>query len=344
MGAVSLLKTFRSATRVLGSSDSSQGDVGAALARFLQSTTNEMAARELAALTESVILPVCRTVLRRQLGVEGEGLLSESAMAVTQRLERWRTQAQGPPLRDLEGYIAVVTRHTIDKHLRRENPEWLLLRNRILYRFRHDPRLESWKDSERLVCGRAGWQGKRSVVPLPERTEAHDSELPLPTLCLTLLDRAGGPIALDELATCVGQLYNVSTSAPRSEENLSEIVVAPDNLEEALFQRAYLEKLWIEVRLLPQRQAAALLLNLRDASGRGVIELLFALELAQHDQIAVALGWTQAELSVLWERLPIEDNEIAELLGATRQQVINLRKVARERLERRMRAMDGDGM
>ena len=92
------------------------------------------------------------------------------------------------------------------------------------------------------------------------------------------------------------------------------------------------------------RQAAALLLNLRDASGRGVIELLFALELAQHDQIAVALGWTQAELSVLWERLPIEDNEIAELLGATRQQVINLRKVARERLERRMRAMDGDGM
>ncbi|WP_394793460.1 hypothetical protein [Armatimonas sp.] len=341
---MSLLKTFRSAVRVLGATDSQRGDVGAALARFLQSPTDEGAARELAALTERVILPVCRTVLWRQLGAEGESLLSEAAMAVTQRLERWRKQEEEPPLRDLEGYIAVVTRHTIDKHLRIENPEWLLLRNRILYRFRHDPRLESWKDSERLVCGRAGWQGKRAVAHLPERTEAHDSELALPTLCLTLLDRAGGPVALDELAKCVGQLYNVNTSAPSSEDNLSEIVAAPENLEEALLQRTYLEKLWIEVRLLPQRQAAALLLNLRDSSGRGVIELLLALGLAQRSQVAEALGWTQAELGALWERLPIEDNEIAELLGATRQQVINLRKVARERLERRMRAMDGEGM
>ena len=66
--------------------------------------------------------------------------------------------------------------------------------------------------------------------------------------------------------------------------------------------------------------------------------------IAQRSQVADALGWTQAELGALWERLPIEDNEIAELLGATRQQVINLRKVARERLERRMRAMDEEGM
>jgi hypothetical protein len=38
-------------------------------------------------------------------------------------------------------------------------------------------------------------------------------------------------------------------------------------------------------------------------------------------------------------KLPLDDATIAGLLGATRQQVINLRKCARERLERRMSAV-----
>ena len=41
------------------------------------------------------------------------------------------------------------------------------------------------------------------------------------------------------------------------------------------------------------------------------------------------------ELQLRWPELPFDDNTIAALLGATRQQVINLRKCARERLRRR---------
>ena len=43
------------------------------------------------------------------------------------------------------------------------------------------------------------------------------------------------------------------------------------------------------------------------------------------------------ELAALWPDLPLEDAAIAERLGLTRQQVINLRKSARARLGRRMR-------
>jgi hypothetical protein len=42
----------------------------------------------------------------------------------------------------------------------------------------------------------------------------------------------------------------------------------------------------------------------------------------------------------LWSRLPLDDASIAELLNITRQQVINLRKCARERLARRMKAIN----
>jgi hypothetical protein len=46
------------------------------------------------------------------------------------------------------------------------------------------------------------------------------------------------------------------------------------------------------------------------------------------------------EFAKLWNNLPLEDTTIAQNLGVTRQQVINLRKSARERLARRMSALD----
>jgi predicted DNA-binding protein (UPF0251 family) len=54
-------------------------------------------------------------------------------------------------------------------------------------------------------------------------------------------------------------------------------------------------------------------------------------------EVAAVLAMTVEEFAALWSELPLEDNRIASLLGLTRQQVINLRKSARERLTRRMK-------
>ena len=53
--------------------------------------------------------------------------------------------------------------------------------------------------------------------------------------------------------------------------------------------------------------------------------------------MAAAVGLSPESLAELWNRLPLEDTGLAEILDVTRQQVINLRKSARERLARRMR-------
>jgi hypothetical protein len=52
-------------------------------------------------------------------------------------------------------------------------------------------------------------------------------------------------------------------------------------------------------------------------------------------RIADALEIDAQQLARIWGELPLEDARIAESLGVTRQQVINLRKSARERLSRR---------
>jgi hypothetical protein len=56
-------------------------------------------------------------------------------------------------------------------------------------------------------------------------------------------------------------------------------------------------------------------------------------------QIAEAMDFPLEEFLGLWNKLPLDDVTIAKLLDATRQQVINLRKCARERVERRMSAV-----
>jgi hypothetical protein len=97
--------------------------------------------------------------------------------------------------------------------------------------------------------------------------------------------------------------------------------------------------LWREVRELPRRQRLALLLNFRDAGDQDLISLLPYTRTATIEQIAETLDLPVEEFLELWNKLPLDDVAIAELLGSTRQQVINLRKCARERLERRIRAV-----
>jgi hypothetical protein len=108
---------------------------------------------------------------------------------------------------------------------------------------------------------------------------------------------------------------------------------------DVLTHRAHLERLWGEIRELPPRQRAALLLNLRDDEGRGMIELWPQTGIAPMTELARVLELTEAEFLELWPTLPRDDQWIAERLGVTRRQVINLRKCARERLARRLRVI-----
>ena len=88
---------------------------------------------------------------------------------------------------------------------------------------------------------------------------------------------------------------------------------------------------------LPLNQRSALLLNLKDASGFGCITLFPATGIATVRQLAGVLQISVESFAQVWNDLPLEDSKIAELLGLTRQQVINARKSGRERLARRLK-------
>jgi hypothetical protein len=76
-------------------------------------------------------------------------------------------------------------------------------------------------------------------------------------------------------------------------------------------------------------------LSLRDQQGRSVLALLPVAGIAGIRQIAEALDIDAERLLEIWEELPLEDSKIGRQLSVTSQQVVNLRKSARERLARR---------
>jgi len=157
-----------------------------------------------------------------------------------------------------------------------------------------------------------------------------------------LLADAGGPVRVAELATIVEDVFGVATAPAANrggdvDESEEVTAISQDpSPAEAFEQRDYLERLWGQIGLLPRHQRVALLLNLRDAAGRGMIGLLPLVGLATPTEIATVLEMPPKRLEAIWEELPREDEWIAEELGVTRRQVINFRKCARERLWRRM--------
>src|SRR5213075_1008356 len=107
---------------------------------------------------------------------------------------------------------------------------------------------------------------------------------------------------------------------------------APDVAVESMQS---LHELWREIRELPRRQRLALLLNARDAAGDSVMRLLIESGVVTARELALAVEVRESDLEPLIGRLPMMDSAIAESLQVTRQQVINLRSAARDRLARR---------
>jgi hypothetical protein len=159
----------------------------------------------------------------------------------------------------------------------------------------------------------------------------------------------GRAIPLDELVGIVAELQGVRDpqrvqwQGEEGEEGAGASVceLLPDravDIASAVEQRFCLEKLWKEICELPPRQRVALLLNLRDAQAGDALILFTLTGIASLRRIAEVIDMPHEELAALWNKLPLEDVAIAALLGITRQQVINLRKSARDRLARRMAA------
>ena len=267
------------------------------------------------------------------------------ASAVTVRLLRKLracTTGTEEPILQLPAYVARQTLNAVNDHLRARFPLRARLKNRLRYVLKHDRRLALWASANGMTAGLARF---RDTPPSPVAHPITRFTATRPMLeqnrtaeaLVAILTSIGRPLLFDDLVRMVVDLWNVTDSRPAT---LESTVMADTRFDphEEIDRRRYLQSLWIEIRELRPQQRAALLLNLRDAGGTNGLALFVLSRIASLEEIADVLGSTPAKLAEMWRELPLDDLTIAEMLGLTRQQVINLRSAARARLARRMSA------
>ena len=353
--------------------------IDALLTPLLHETSDEQADGLLANLITTHAEPVIKNVIRFKLRLsshrdsqraDADDLHQEAVLQLVAQLQRFRQAPAGNPIIDVRGMAAVIAHRTCARWMRRQFPERNAVKNRLHYLLTRQRGFSLWQGGDdKMVAGFAEWQEQPNPTsPAQEKPAPHKpattirklAELEkLPTqirslkiakpqelaeAIATILNYAGGPVEFDDLVGTVAALQGISDQPRESlanDDDAAAEILATADADPAwrTEKRMFLQRLWEELQQLPKNQRAALLLNLKDASGQGCITLFPATGIATVRQLAAALELTPETFAEIWNDLPLEDARIAELLGLTRQQVINARKSGRERLARRLKGV-----
>ncbi|MEO5719484.1 MAG: hypothetical protein ABIR29_13065 [Chthoniobacterales bacterium] len=319
------------------------------LALYLQAQSDADGSAQLTALFNLQAGPVIEQILRGKRSsqspgdIELEDVASAARENLLRQLSLLRSGAREEPIRDFRAYVASVTYSAWAETLRARHPQRALLLNRLRYLLENRTAQKGfgiWEDDDGAKwCGFTHWRGRTGgatpkrhwllVDPAAAAGEAlpgmDPASLILPELIAGLFRWLGGPIELRDLTNAVSELLGYAKNQTANEARPEQIDPRQSPAEELVW-KDYLAWLWQEIGALSERQRRAFLLHsevLRD------FELL---AIASLRSIALSLQLPALELAELWNRIPLDDLTIAKMIDCTRQQVINLRRVARDKL------------
>jgi RNA polymerase sigma factor (sigma-70 family) len=311
--------------------------------------------------------PVIKGIVRYKLHLrshhgteraEADDIYHEVLVQLLAELQKLREQPDRHPISDVRGLAAMIAHRTCSRWMRRQFPERHAFKARLYYLLTRQRGLALWQNENgKLVTGFAVWQSQKKVAATAERLKQLSDEEGLMAhirllqtgkhqelggALAAIFNYLGGPIEFDELVSSMAGLLQIrdleieSTDQNADALGFRAAAGEPDTSWQ-VEKRIFLQRLWEELRQLPLNQRSALLLNLKDTGGRGCIALFPATGIATLRELAEVLEMSPEGFAELWNELPLEDARIAELTGLTRQQVINARKSARERLTRRLK-------
>lgn len=279
---------------------------------------------------------------------DAEDLYCDIVAELIRHLRGLKAEGASNPIRDFHSYVAGAANNACHDFLRRKYPQRASLKNKLRYLLSKKPEFALWEErAGEWLCGFAEWReqgSERRGVQLnfeEARREVPDTS---PVALLTgIFQYAGAPVELNALVALVAEIWGVRgqpSSAVEPDEGAAAAGLQPDS-GVSVENRFLLQQVWREICQLPLRQRIALIFNLRDPQGGDVITLILETRTATIPQVAAALEMSSARFLQLWDTMPLDDLTTAEHLGVTRPQVIKLRRVARERLRRRLNIVSG---
>jgi DNA-directed RNA polymerase specialized sigma24 family protein len=323
---------------------------------FLSASNEEAALAELDALFTGIVIPTVQKVLSQKLRMaspiarlesadtrclDEEDFRQQTLVALTTHLWQLYQNPAEHRISVFPSYVAGAAINTWRDAVRRDAKLWTRLSNRLTYLFRGTAGptgFGKWQDAEHeSLAGFAIWQRKKMPIGHLDLEEAQ-LELPpqtaaLPEVVAWVLEQAGGPLPWNEFVTAIAFVLQVKDERISIEgSKLGPLLGGTSEPDRETSDRVQLRACWDVIRKLDVKERAVLLLKAED---------LLDLELSQVatvDNIASVLELPLSRLLELLPRLPLDDQEIAQLLKIQRQTVVNLRRQARSTLRRRLRS------
>jgi hypothetical protein len=307
------------------------------LPQFLDSSDPDESERLLERLVQEEAAPIVERVVWSKIRVAiAEDVRSEVIADLISRLRELKQSGDRNTIRDFRAYCAVAAYHGCDKYYRRAFPQRHRLENQLRYLLGKHVRLGIWvaPDGEWL-CGKKalnkGLTRLESLVKAERADASWASSREAKRLVETILDESSAPVPFNDLVERVAEHWRISD---KHELRGVDLANQAPSVETKLTQRAWLKRVWSEIGSLPRAQRISLLLNLRDERGEAALTLLPVTGVASLAQIAAAVEMSVEELTRVWKGLPLDDLRIAARLGLNRQRVIDLRRSARQRLNK----------
>jgi RNA polymerase sigma factor (sigma-70 family) len=284
-----------------------------------------------------------------------EDLFSEIKTKLIAYLEELKADRAAQPCKDFRSYVARVAHNACHDYLRHIYPA----RNRLAKQLRDfldsHPDFDLWKgERNRWLCGFAQWGRKRpasqtagwltlfyadretAIRALSPGTDIRS--LDVGELIAAVFDRLREPVGFDDLVSVVADVrgikdepdISIDDGSNRLAQELSDSTIRIDHQLEL---RQGLRMLWDHIRLLPPKEFKAYILDARTEGGEDLITLLLAVKVVTRRQMAELLNMPVPEFNDLLGQLPLSNESIAALMGATRPQVYRWRYKARESIE-----------
>jgi len=310
--------------------------------RYVQEKDPAESERLLGQLLFEYCAPLIKTIagprLRRsaEMAQDLDDVCGDALLELLAKIEDLRTGV-AEAVDSFARYTAVVAYHACHDYFRRKFPERHRLKNRLRYLLKPERGFDIWESAHGdWICGLLKWRGARASVAAPfTAPPAGAARMSPPDLLAAVFKHAGGPVEFDALVDFMAELWSVKDQ-PAGLQLVERLAGPAHETAADTGLRLRLQELWKEIGELPRAQRVALLLNLRAEGEKCAMELFPLTGVASMREIAALLEIPPEEFAELWNRLPLDDLSIAQRLQVTRQQVINLRKSARKRLERRM--------
>ena len=307
---------------------------------YLRAVDAGVERERLGELVDTCAEPIIRRTVSARLSGRWEDMddvCSEARLELLLHLRRIKATPGAKAIEDFAAYVGTLARNTCHHYFRRRRSGRMRLAKQIRFLL-DEPEFKTWQRQGTTWCGLAEWREDRPPALPQEFAGPWEGRRDLAALLKQVFETAGGAIEFEALVDLVAGVWRIPPDAEAypADVDLESIPAVTQGAEISIDRRRYAERLWQEIRQLPRRQRVALLLNLRDGRGNSILSMFPLSGVASFEETAAVLEMSESQLAEVWIELPWDDNTMAQFLGCTRQQVINLRMSARKRLVNRL--------